>query len=339
MTVMDDNEALAVARQVLDFVERLQNDRKIPSIPEPFADDADFLKYHKKIVELRGTLIALGRGDLSVPITEMGFIAGACKSLQANLRHMVWKVNQVETGDYAHRIDFLGELSASFNNMVIRLKTTMEALKEKEEALTELAVSLQKEAKRRSEAMQELKKSEERFKYLAQHDPLTGLLNRRSFFSLAEMSLASTSSLNEPCCVCLLDVDDFKKFNDTFGHLEGDRALQHVVKHSLNALRQSDIMGRYGGEEFIFLLAGTGEEYGYAAADRIRLAIETHDFSLENGVTTTLTASIGVAVIPPEKKTDDYAPKLRQKIAEADAALYEAKAQGKNRVCMAPQSP
>ena len=85
---MDDKDALAVAHRVLEYIERLQNARKVPAIPEPFADDARFLSYHKKIVELRNTLTALARGDLSSPITSKGFIAGSCKSLQANLRHM-----------------------------------------------------------------------------------------------------------------------------------------------------------------------------------------------------------------------------------------------------------
>ena len=332
---MDDKEAIAIAHRVLEYVESMRNDMEVPAIPEPFAEDADFMNYHKKNVELRSALNALASGDLSVPIKAKGFIADSYKSLQANLRHMMWKVNQVEAGDYAQRIDFLGDLSIPFNNMVVKLKTTVEALRQKEESLTELAVSLQNEARKRSEVLQELKRSEERFKYLAQHDPLTNLLNRRSFFSLAEMALESAASLNKPCCVCLLDVDDFKIFNDTFGHLEGDRALQHVTKQSLSALRQSDIMGRYGGEEFIFLLAGMGEEHGYAAADRIRFTIEKHAFSLEKGGSVPITASIGVAVILPDKKTDDVAPKLRLGIAEADAALYEAKAQGKNRICMA----
>ena len=331
---MNDNEALAVAHQVLEYVERLQSAGKVPAIPERFADDAAFLNYHKKIVEMRGFLAALSGGDLSVPMTARGFIAGCCKAVQANLRHMVWMVDQVEAGDYEQHIDFLGDLATSFNRMDERLKKTTEALLQKEEALTELAVSLQKEARKRSEVLQELKKSEQRFKYLAQHDPLTNLLNRRSFFAFAERALKSAFALREPTCVCLLDVDDFKKFNDTFGHLEGDRALQHVVMHSLNALRQTDIMGRYGGEEFIFLLTNMGEGHGYAAADRIRLAVERCVFPLENGDTAHITASIGVAVILPDKKTDDYAAVLRLGVAQADAALYKAKTEGKNRVCL-----
>lgn len=305
-------------------------------IPAPFANDANFISYHEKAAELRSIVAALARGDLSIPITMKGFIAGACKNLQANLRHMIWKVQQVEQGDYTQRIDFLGEFSKSFNTMAEKLAVTIEELRQKEEALTALAISLQQEARRRSDALHELKKSEQRFKELAQRDPLTNLYNRRSFFAFAETGVQSAAALKEPCCVCLLDVDYFKRFNDTFGHLEGDRALQYVVQHSLSELHQPNIMGRYGGEEFIFFFSSVGKEQGYAEADRIRLAIERNTFPLENGGTASLTVSLGVAVILPDEQTEDYAKKLRLGIARADTALYEAKAQGRNRICLAP---
>jgi len=333
---MDEKQALAIAHQVLQYVERLQNDAKEPAIPESFANDADFLNYHKKTLELRQVIGAFAKGDLSVPVTTKGFIAGACKALQANLRHMIWKVQQIEAGDYSQRIDFLGEFSVSFNKMVERLDTTIEELRQKEEALTMLAVSLQKEARRRSAALHELKKSEQRFKYLAQRDPLTDLFNRRSFFSFAELGVQSASTLKAPCCVCLLDVDHFKRFNDTFGHLEGDRALQHIVQSCQSRLRESDLMGRYGGEEFIFLFSNMAGEQGLDTADRIRHAIEHSAFTFENGDTTFLTASVGVAVILPDDQMTDSAKKLRLGIARADAALYEAKIQGRNRACLAP---
>jgi len=331
---MRDKEKNALAYQVLEYVKRLQNDRKVPQIPDLFANDADFLQYHKQIVELRAMITALSKGDLQASMSTKGFIAGSCKSLQANLRHVLWMVEQVEAGDYAHRLDFLGDLSTSFNNMVVRLKTTMDALRENEEILTELAGSLQKEAQKRSKAMRDLKKSEQRFKHLSERDSLTELLNRRAFFSLADTNLKDALSLDASCCVCLIDVDNFKKFNDTFGHLEGDRALQHVARHSLATLRQTDIMGRYGGEEFIILFTGMGEAQGYAAAERVRLGIENCAFSLENGDIADITVSVGLAVILPDSETSDIAQRLRVGIAQADAALYRAKTQGKNRTIL-----
>jgi len=333
----DDKKTLNIAHKILEYVQRLQNDRSAPPIPEDFADDEAFLNYHKKIIELRGVLTSLTRGDLSVPITEKGFISGLCKSLQANLRHMAWKVRQIETEHYDQHIDFLGELGASFNHMALRLKQTTEALAQKEQALVELASSLKDEVKKRSEVLQELKKSEQRYKYLAQRDSLTGLLNRRFFFSSAIMGLESAFTLKKACCVCMLDVDNFKKFNDTYGHLEGDRALQYVTAHSLSALRQTDIMGRYGGEEFIFLLTNIDESFAYAAVDRIRQSIENNTFTLENGNPVSITASIGASIILPGGDIDNLSEKLRVGIAHADTSLYKAKSQGKNQVCLSAE--
>ncbi|MCL1925756.1 MAG: GGDEF domain-containing protein [Syntrophorhabdaceae bacterium] len=247
---------------------------------------------------------------------------------------MTWVIQQIEGGDYSQRIDFLGDFSKSFNNMAVKLKTTIDDLQQKEEALTALAVSLQEEAKRRSAALVELKKSEQRFKMLADYDSLTNLLNRRAFFSYAEMKVENANSLKQPCCVCLLDVDHFKIFNDTYGHVEGDRALQHVAHICQRNLRQTDIMGRYGGEEFIILLS-MGEEQSYETVERLRQAMEENPFLLKNDETTSLTASFGIAVILPGEKSD-HANKLRLAIAQADAALYIAKAGGRNRLYLAP---
>jgi len=333
---VDYKEALAIAYQVLEYAELLKDGKEAPSIPELFADDPKFLVFHESMLGLRRILASFAKGDLSTQISSKGYMAGNCKALQANLRHMAWMVKQIENGDYSQRIDFLGEFSVSFNNMVERLAATIEELQQKEETLTELAVSLQREAKRRSEALQELKKSEQKFKDLAQRDPLTDLLNRRSFFSLAEMALQSAASLKMPCCICMLDVDFFKKFNDKFGHVEGDRALQYVAKHSQSKLRQHDIIGRYGGEEFVMLFSSMGTEQGFAAAERIRMAMEHNAFILESGEATVLTVSIGIVVISPDIQERGYAEKLRVGISRADAALYEAKTQGRNRVCMAP---
>ncbi len=334
---LKDREAvLSIAYQILEYSEQLHDAPTIPEIPAPFANDERFNKYHDKLLSLRTTLFSFAKGDLSPTIIHRGVVAGACKSLQANLRHLVWIVQQVEKGDYTQRVDFLGNFSSAFNNMVIQLASTIEALKQKEEALTSLAVSLQAEVRKRSETLQELKKSEANFKYLAQHDYLTGTLNRRYFFTFAEAQLESSRSLESSCCVCILDVDNFKKFNDTYGHMEGDRALKHIVEHGTNALRQSDIMGRFGGEEFIFLFPDADMEQGQAVAERIRCAIENNPLILENGSPVTLTASLGVSEIIIEKDAQHIIEKkLKPAITQADKALYIAKALGRNQVCIA----
>ena len=330
---INNKKALDIAYQVLDYAEQLQSAAKVPDIPAPFEGDAKFLQYHEDSVKLRDIVFAFSKGDLSVTIDMKGFAAGSCKALQANLRHMTWVVQQIENGDYTQKIDFLGDFSKSFNSMTLKLKTTIEDLCQKEEALTALAVSLQQEAKKRSAVLSELKKSEQRFKQLADHDSLTNLLNRRAFFSFAEMNVKNASLMKQPCCVCLLDVDYFKQFNDTFGHIEGDRALQHVAQICQNNLRLTDIMGRYGGEEFIILFAMEAEQ-SYEAMERLRRAIDENPFPLESGGTTPLTASFGMSVILPDNEKN-FAEKLRQAIIQADAALYTAKTEGRNRVCLA----
>ncbi len=333
---MKSNEATAVAHLILEYVENMHNLPEPPALPELLAEDELFLRYHANMIALRNTLNAFANGDLSPTVFSRGFIAGSCKALQANLRHLVWKVQQVENGDYTQRVNFLGDFSSAFNSMVVKLATTIEDLQQKEEALTNLAVSLQEEARRRSTTMQELKKSEAKFKYLAQYDPLTNTLNRRSFFPLAEATLQSAAALGNPCCLCLMDIDHFKRFNDSYGHTEGDKALKHVVEQSKESLRQADTMARYGGEEFIFLFPGADLQQGYAAANRARLAIEQSRLTLENGEVVGLTASFGGVEIQPQYMMTDYEKDLQIFIAQADVALYEAKTKGRNQVCMVP---
>ena len=332
---MDNGEKQDIAHVVLRYVEQLMDAPSPPLIPEEYAEDGQFVNFHEKMLELRSVMASFAKGDLSPEIKLRGVMAGFCKEFQSNLRHMTWKVQQVEKGDYTQRMDFMGEFSSAFNSMVIQLAITIESLKQKEEALTNLAVSLQEEVQRRSITLEHLRKSEAKFKYLAEHDSLTGALNRRSFFSLAQTKLESSVALTYDCCVCLLDVDHFKVFNDTYGHIEGDRALKYIVEQSIANLRQSDIMGRYGGEEFIFFFANASAEQGKAAAERIRAAIEQTPFVLQNNHLTPLRASLGVAVIPvASAKKCESRELLNDAIARADAALYEAKRQGRNRVVM-----
>ncbi|MDD4702528.1 MAG: GGDEF domain-containing protein [Desulfovibrio sp.] len=281
-------------------------------------------------------MASFARGDLSQQLSMRGVVAGSCKALQANLRHMAWKVQQVERGDYTQRMDFMGDFSSSFNRMVVQLETTIQALQQKEEALTNLAVSLQAEVRRRSETLQKLKKSEAEFKYLAQYDPLTGVLNRRSFFALAPKKISNSFELRNGCCFCLLDIDFFKVVNDTYGHVAGDHALKFVAEQAQGCLRKSDIMGRYGGEEFIFLFCDADLEQGYVTAERIRTTIESTPLTLEDGRKIVLQASLGIAGLLAAW-TDRYSCSELQDhaIKLADIALYMAKEEGRNRVRIA----
>src|SRR5207248_11612203 len=119
----------------------------------------------------------------------------------------------------------------------------------------------------------------------------------------------------------LLDVDHFKRVNDTHGHPSGDAVLAHLASLLIASVRSSDIVARYGGEEFAFVLVEAGAQEAAIVAERMRARVEAHEFDVPGGGRLHATASIGLA----EARADDSAPALLQR---ADAALYQAKAQG-----------
>ena len=293
---------------------------------------------HAKILGLREHLTLIMRGDLSREISARGYVAGLIKGHMANLRHLTWQVEQVANGDFSQRVDFMGEFSNAFNNMVWQLDTTLTSLKKTEEALRRLTNSLKQEVDLRTAAVNALRQSEARFKYLAAHDVLTGALNRRSFFSIAEAGLKAAQAQGHSCCIALLDIDFFKKINDTHGHQAGDQALKHVVALSRASLRQADSMGRYGGEEFIFFFSDADIEQGTRAAERIRTVIADTPAELAHGPVP-VTVSLGVSVVLPEWPGERNASFLQKIISMADTAMYHAKDTGRNKVCAAPVGP
>ena len=124
--------------------------------------------------------------------------------------------------------------------------------------------------------------------------------------------------------VLMADVDEFKKYNDAFGHPAGDEVLKKVANILLNATRSMDCSARYGGEEFAVLLTGTAGEVATEVAERIRARVEAHEFAGRK-----ITLSIGIAEFPTDGQTAD------EVISNADEALYSAKRSGRNRVVRA----
>jgi diguanylate cyclase (GGDEF)-like protein len=172
-------------------------------------------------------------------------------------------------------------------------------------------------------------RTELRHKTAAMIDPLTGLLNRRAFLADAEALLRRQIARDCPIGVLLIDLDHFKSINDRFGHAVGDKVLQVFAKTTRANLRQTDLIGRLGGEEFTVVLADASRDNAFLVADRLRNAFAV-DAGVLDGQTLHATASIGVAVIvDPEQD-------LAQLITLADQALYLAKARGRNRVEVAP---
>ena len=151
------------------------------------------------------------------------------------------------------------------------------------------------------------------------------MLNRRSALELGRESLLTARREQRPLSVLVLDVDHFKRVNDTHGHATGDEALRSVVAVLRQCLRRSDLLARWGGEEFVVVLPGTDGSIACELAERLRAAIETIEIPTRQGALN-LTTSIGLASLEPADAD------LEATIARADRALYRAKRAGRNRV-------
>lgn len=165
---------------------------------------------------------------------------------------------------------------------------------------------------------------------LADTDPLTGLMNRRSFLAVADVALESARSLGG-IGILMADIDHFKQVNDTYGHAAGDAVIRHVATIFGAALRAHDRVARFGGEEFVALLQDTDETAMMALADRIRSTIGSTQVPFE-GRDITVTVSLGAALAQDRDRDVD------EIIERADLGLYEAKNSGRNRVALARRS-
>jgi diguanylate cyclase (GGDEF)-like protein len=318
----------------LNHIKKLLQDRKIPPLEGELAEIPLLQDIHQDLKAIRETLSSVAGGDLSVDIGVRGIIPGCIKTLQARLRHLIWQIQMVAQGDFTQEAQFMGEFSEAFNRMVCQMDATLKSLREKEAALTALTKSLRTEVDLRAAAAEALQESESRFKYLASHDPLTGTMNRRAFMERAAEELKTAEKLNRPCGIVMMDIDRFKDFNDTWGHQAGDEALRHIVQVIGRLLRKNDFLGRYGGEEFVFLIEGSGRGVVTAIAERVRQAVARRPVKLETGPVT-ITASFGVALSGLRKGSKESIEAL---IRDADVALYRAKAAGRNRVvCFNPE--
>jgi diguanylate cyclase (GGDEF)-like protein len=163
----------------------------------------------------------------------------------------------------------------------------------------------------------------------AYSDYLTGLANRRSFLEQAEKELSRHNRYGGHLSMIMFDIDYFKKVNDTYGHSVGDLVLKKIADISRDILREIDVIGRIGGEEFAILLPQTGVEKAQKAAERLRVAISQAQVAVSEGLSPSFTASFGVSV------ADGKDVSIDQLLNQADNALYEAKESGRNRVCLA----
>lgn len=165
-----------------------------------------------------------------------------------------------------------------------------------------------------------------RTRELAVRDELTDLYNRRHFREVFPLEIKRAQRFKQQLSLLMIDLDQFKRFNDTYGHLEGDRCLRELARLMSSNIREVDLIGRFGGEEFVVLLPNTIKPDALIVAEKLRQIVRSNPFRPASGETAILTVSVGVASYP----LDGESPEVL--LDAADAALYQAKWAGRDRV-------
>lgn len=194
-----------------------------------------------------------------------------------------------------------------------------------------LALHLSIENRRLAERLEDrsaaLEDANRELQVLSSTDPLTGVANRRRLMSFGRAAPAT-------CAVLIVDIDHFKSYNDTFGHVEGDACLVAVAEALQSSVRpQLDLVARLGGEEFAVVLTEVTREFAESTAERVRAKIEAAHAAGSSRVRRVVTASIGLSM-----RTAEQPKSFAKLMEEADAAVYRAKGAGRNQVCKAPQA-
>ncbi|MDD5240601.1 MAG: GGDEF domain-containing protein [Sulfuricella sp.] len=179
-------------------------------------------------------------------------------------------------------------------------------------------------------ALDKLREETSRLHQKAAIDQLTGVLNYSSLMETLEQQVAKAEQKGSPLCVMMADLDFFKKVNDTYGHLVGDLVLRHTAERIQAAVRDFDMVGRFGGEEFVIILKNTDLALAKVIAERIREEVSSTPFHAKE-FNIEVTISLGVAML----RKDEHMETLLER---ADAAMYEAKKNGRDRVEIADDS-
>jgi diguanylate cyclase (GGDEF)-like protein len=227
----------------------------------------------------------------------------------------------IAQGDFDHEVpeprshDEIGLLTRTFNDMMRRLRGYQSEIEAANRSLTERNVELQQ--------------AKETFEQLSITDGLTRLHNHRFFQDHLTREIKRVTRSGEPLSMLLVDIDDFKRLNDRLGHAAGDELLVGMAQIMSETVRDSDLVSRYGGEEFVVVASNTEIRGAYKLAEKLRTSIAERSFVLDDSLRPArITVSIGVAQYQGDRKTF---------FADADRALYRAKAHGKN--CVVVDDP
>jgi len=270
-------------------------------------------KAYAQIVRLRNVTLVLVVGLLFF-IGLGAYLLGL--NLVRPLDSLTGGASKVAAGDLEVDLPVLsssevGYLTGVFNDMVARLRQGREEL-----------AAINKTLRKKNKELHELSIT----------DSLTGLYNRKHLMETLDKEVARSKRHKHDFVVLVVDIDDFKEYNDTYGHLAGDEVLSRLASVFKKSVRSCDYVARYGGEEFILVLPEIGPKDGVKAAERIRKKVVKEKFA-GDGKPIQVTVSVGVASYP--KDGDDPQAIIRH----ADAALYQAKESGRNQVVLAGETP
>lgn len=196
---------------------------------------------------------------------------------------------------------------------------------------TFIAIRLQHIRKRLTQQKLALTRAVEQIRHLATHDELTGLINRRRMVELMEVEWQRCARNARPLILALFDLDHFKHINDTYGHAVGDQVLQNFALTVQAALRSTDVLARWGGEEFVLMLYDTDPACALPLLERVRASVQAQETPAA-GHALHVTVSVGLAV-------SQAGESVQQVLDRADEALYQAKAAGRNRVVQHGDAP
>jgi diguanylate cyclase (GGDEF)-like protein len=229
-------------------------------------------------------------------------------------------INQSKHAITASRRQMMSLLLSTYGNAVEQNRVLLEVQRE----LKSLNDQLREQAQHIVEQQRRLEEANTQLQALATHDGLTKLKNHRAFKEKLADELSRAARYGQPVSLLLLDIDNFKQYNDTFGHPAGDDVLQIVARLLRENSRSTDFVARYGGEEFAILLPNTDASWAIHLGERLRSAIEREPWTRR-----AVTASFGAATYDEREHEEGHAADL---LEAADRALYHSKRNGRNRI-------
>ncbi len=288
-------------------------------------------------------LIEDAERSIKAVIFKQGILKNSLNEAKSTLKDMVSRfIDQLgevseSTGAYHSKLDHyaqtiretedIGELSTLLDDLMHETQQIQTETARSREGI----IAVRARAETAEQKVRQLEAELVQASELVREDQLTGVLNRRGLDDAFQREMSRVERSKNSFCVALLDLDNFKRLNDSHGHQAGDRALVHMTEIVKSTVRPHDIVARYGGEEFLILLPDTEIDEAIAVITRLQRNLTTH-FFLHNNEKLLITFSAGVALLA--------AGETRESLVErADIALYQAKAAGKNRVIAALEPP